>query len=184
MRKKNKIALTIILIAIVAGVISLVLIKRNRSTSDCNNGTTSSNGECKVDLGSVQSSSTTSPTVSTSSTSSAVSGYLYQNDQYGFELTFNSAWKGYAVSQRSQDKAEVIYDFTMPTKDKNFFSGVAVPLTIEVFAKEGYSPDSTLTKIAESNKYVFVYSIWTEAPSDSSITEKDISKVISTFKLK
>lgn len=187
MRKKNKIALIIILIAMIAGATSWVLIKKNQSKQDCNNpnSTGSSNGECKVDLGSIQSATSTSTAQNPTPTSSTTvsSSDLYRNAQYGFEITFNSAWKGYTVSQKSEDKAEVVYDIGIPTKDSNIANGIAVPLTVKIFNKADYQASPTLTKITENDKYVFAYSIWEQAPSDAAVTEKDIANVISTFKL-
>lgn len=190
MRKKNKVALIIILIAIIAGATSWSLIKKNKAKQNCTtNDPANSNGECKVDLSSIQAAASLSASTDVSATSSpasssgVVSGDLYNNKQFGFDLTFNSAWKGYTVSQRTEDKVEAVYDFSIPTKDTNYKNGYAVPLTIKVYSPANYPTNSQLTKIKQTDAYIFAYTIWEQAPSDSAITEKDIANVISTFKL-
>jgi hypothetical protein len=186
MRKKNKVALIIILIAVVAGATSWALIKKNNAKPDCDTTDPANlNGECKVDLSSIQSATSTSTAQNPTPTSTTAANFsdLYHNAQYGFDLTFNSAWKGYTVSRKSEDKAEAVYDIGIPTKDSNITNGIAVPLTVKIFNKADYQANSTLTKITENATYVFVYSIWEQAPSDAAVTEKDIANVISTFKL-
>lgn len=186
MRKKTRLAFIVIVIAVVAGSLSWVLIKKNKTKEDCNTDTSGS-GECKVDLGKVSPDSKSSSSSATAALSvsptATKSSYLYRNEQYKFELTFNAAWDGYSVKERSEQGAQAIYDFLVATKDKNYANSLATPLTVKIYLKDNYPANTNSTKIKEDDKYVYAYSIWEQNPSDTAITEKDISKVISTFKL-
>ena len=183
MKRKYYIALFFILLALSAGIISYALIKKGQS-KQCGDRQGS---QCSVDLTkSVTPLSAVSPVDATSATPQA-NPYVYKNDQFGFEISLNSAWMGYTVKPTIPDgKAEATFEFQLPTKDKNIASGLAVPLTVKVYSKENFnelSKNIMLVRLAETTKYVYTYSTWNDSPSDlETITEKDISNVAASFK--
>jgi len=188
MKKKYKIGLAIILLAVIAGSTAIILIKKNKAKQDCSNSdsTSSSNGECKVDLSSIsaEASAASSAGLVSQAASATVQPYLYTNDKYGFRMQLDANWSGYRVGTVLEESGAVdVYAFEIPTKDTNYQSGMVNIMTIYVYNKSGQAQSGSTTKIIENSKYTFAYTIWNQAPSDAKLTDKDIANVIASFKL-
>lgn len=110
---------------------------------------------------------------------------VYKNDQYKFQIVFSDGWKDYKVQDATKNSTAIAsYEVTLPTKDPKY-NGNARPFLINVYDK---TVDQSKLEPGEviqlkTNNYTFTYIAWEETPSDlKTITEKDMSRVISTLK--
>jgi hypothetical protein len=179
MTAKSKIALTIIVACLVIGGIALVLLKIESPKSS---------GESTSDTTALTT-DTTMPTSSPTASATAGDWHSYQNTDYGFALTFGSAWQGYQVVKDVNNPMGVTasYAFSLKTTDQSQ-GPLATPLTIYVYKQADFDAidNSALpgTKVGSSKGYVFTYKTWNEAPSDlGGLTDKAIADVIKTFKI-
>ena len=122
--------------------------------------------------------------------------HTYKNNEYGFEITFTDAWKGYKLEKENiiGGIADVI-DIQLPTKDQKWarFDYLATSLKILIYTPQTWSMISkdilSPNYITKNDKYVFAYILWQDVPSDfggsSSIAYKilEFDKIISSFKL-
>ena len=121
---------------------------------------------------------------------------IYKNKEYGFEITFTDAWKGYKTEKEDVigGIAETIA-IQLPTKDPKWANSgyMAIPLRILIYTPQNWpmaSSDNFSPKyITKNDKYVFAYSSWQNVPSDLGSSNAEASKafqfneVISSFKL-
>jgi len=189
MKTKNKIALSILIVAILAATISLILLKINNKKSI--------NPSLSVTATASQASSSTSVTSQASKTAdpkaTQIPAGLYVNSDYKFQVTFPESFSGYEVKKVESTGEGIVasYAVLLKTEDKdykNVISGKAVPIKFYIFEKSFWEKSDRgsvgSSEIVKGDKYVFTYSTWESQPSDLTIiTDKDLVKVIETFKL-
>jgi hypothetical protein len=126
---------------------------------------------------------------------------VYQNTDYGFQLTLTDAWKGYYVRKSPGvayygDGSKIVntvrLDFIIPTSDSgcNDSPGKFSILPLSVFTRDSwqkYSSDPIGAKrvLGQNSSYVFAYTSPQCYPSDidPKINEFAIEKVLSSFRL-
>jgi len=118
-----------------------------------------------------------------STAASSLVDNVYSNKDYGFQLTFSDEWSDRTTENAPNQNITALLS-TIQIKLK---SQSEAPLTVYVFDKNQFAESSLqslhATKLEESSKYVFAYSTWEKSPTESTITDKSISKLIDTFKL-
>lgn len=176
MKTKYKVALVVIALAVIAAIVSLVVIKINRKKNCEDKNST----QCQTQLATDTSTSGSSVTATTSKTSEA-DWKTYKNTGYNFELTFSDVWKGYEVKKPTPtDQAEAKIEFVLNQK--------YTPLTILVYKTDVWNNTSKDVNhaniLGQSGDYTIVYQTWdTPPPELSGITEKEIASVTKTFKV-
>ena len=86
--------------------------------------------------------------------------HTYNNDKYGFEITFTDVWKKYKAIETVDDKIAII-QIQLPTNDTNWKSagGLVTPLRIMIFTKDQWAQTSKQAIhpnfIIQNNSYVF-----------------------------
>ncbi len=119
----------------------------------------------------------------------------YRNKEYGFELTFTNAWKGYRAVERADNYNPAIHyiDLQVPATDKTSKTGIgwARPMGIAVYPiniwnslnqeliKEGREPG---TELQRNGTYVFSAFYWQDPPSDLGNIDFEFAKILSTFR--
>lgn len=119
---------------------------------------------------------------------------VYNNTDYGFQLTFRDTWKGYKVI-KGTNPVEVYYAVCIPTLDKTWKSepncpaGYADPMTISVFSLESWNTlqkdlgsYKSPVKLGQNSKYVVAYSMWQDIPSDFRNTNLGFGAIVQSFK--
>lgn len=100
---------------------------------------------------------------------------LYQNKEYGFQLTLNDSWKGYRIRQESLQNFAVSFVFEIPIE-----SGWTSPFSIQVYPKASYKtpPGDPVgdyapldyknddTYLGENDHYFFQKSWWQDTPRE------------------
>ncbi|MCK5475157.1 MAG: hypothetical protein KAI71_01060 [Candidatus Pacebacteria bacterium] len=113
---------------------------------------------------------------------------IYQNEEFGFEITLTDVWDGYKTITES-DATHTYIKFQIPTKDAIYGNrdGYATPFTISVYSvskwqeiqqEEGRKPKY----IAQNDINVFACSTWQDAPSDLLGKSIGFDQIFSTFK--
>lgn len=189
MKTKNKIALSILIVAILAATISLILLKINNKKS--------TNPSLPLTVTVSPSSNSASATSEASKTAdpkaTQTPAGLYANSDYKFQVTFPESFTGYEVKKVESTGEGIVasYAVLLKTEDKNYknvISDKAVPIKFYVFEKSFWEKSDrgsvNSSEIMKSDKYAFTYSTWENQPSDLTIiTDKDLVKTIETFKL-
>ena len=119
--------------------------------------------------------------------------HTYVNNDYNFQLTLNSAWKGYKVEVESlsSNLGDASLVFKVPTKSVNYGdgSGFATPFVVMIIqpayweriqSEDGPKPEY-LGK--SSNGLIYVYSTWQDPPTDFINNDLEINKVAASFTL-
>lgn len=115
----------------------------------------------------------------------------YRNEEYGFEITFTDAWKGYQVESQpmgSNFGAGTLVFKILTTKNYGDGSGYAKPLKIYIYNHEYWSK---LQKengpkpgfLGRTQEYVFAYSTWQDPPAEFVGKDFGFDKVVASFKL-
>ena len=113
---------------------------------------------------------------------------IYQNEEFGFEMTLTDIWDGYKTITES-DTTHTYIKFQIPIEDTNYGNkdGYVTPFIISVYSiskwqklqqEEGLKPKY----IAQNNINVFTYSIWQDAPLDLLGKNMGFNQIFSTFK--
>jgi len=113
----------------------------------------------------------------------------YKNDEFGFELSFNDAWKGYSVNIETLSQA-----FGSPTLIKFGFAEGAdllpadIPLTIYVYPISNWNSLTQQAKeqvnyITKTKDHAYAYKQWSKAPADLADKNLEIRKVAESLKL-
>jgi hypothetical protein len=120
--------------------------------------------------------------------------HTYINTQFGFQLSFTDAWKGYRV--KFQQPGGYTLVFAVPKEDKNYTdgfadAGYATEMKIEVIPlaqwnaidPKTYGPLPSL--LGQDSAYVFAYSIPPARlqPLDLKNVDFGIPQIVSSFKL-
>jgi len=136
---------------------------------------------------------TTIPAYPLDLTAETANWKVYNNTEYGFQLTFTEAWKGYKVEKESDRSLAMTRYllFKVPTSDSSYgdLSGYATRLSIGIFPLSEWKQLHTERNsripdvVAQNETYVFVYSSWQDPPKDLREVNFELQKVISTFKL-
>lgn len=118
--------------------------------------------------------------------------WVYENEKYGFSLTFDGGWEGYEFFEETIQGIPVFY-LGLPTTQTGYLdgsvdSGYASLFAISVYTpskwnevKNSEGPKPTLLK--ETDKYVFVWSSAQARPDDLKTQFDDIKNIIATFKV-
>ena len=113
---------------------------------------------------------------------------IYQNEEFGFEITLTDIWDGYKTKTES-DTTRTYIKFQIPIEDTNYGNrdGYATPFFISVFSiskwqkiqqEEGRKPKY----IAQNDINVFAYSTWQDVPLDLLGKDMGFDQIFSTFK--
>jgi len=191
MRTKYKVAFIILIVASLAVIFSAVALKARSKKSGSPSTTTTPTSSATAGGKDDKSSSTPSATKTVQEAHS--SSKTYKNTDYGFEVTFPDSFEGYEVKKAEISGEGMVARYTVliPTSDtkySNLVDGKASPMEFFVYNKtfwEGSNrPGVRSSEIIKSDKYVYTYSTWESSPEDKkTLTDKDLVKVIETFKL-
>ncbi|MDO8492554.1 MAG: hypothetical protein Q7S34_02875 [bacterium] len=168
------IVLTIVIVVIAGAVGYFVLVKK---------------------LGPIAQQPTPTPTQTNAPAPTFASSWkTYTNIEYGFQLIFTDAWRGYKVKLQeiSSNFGAGTLAFRVPTKSKIYVDefgqdGYATVLKISILNPEYWAslqneegPKPTF--LARNSNYVFTYSLWQDPPEDLLNVDFEWSKVTSSFK--
>lgn len=116
---------------------------------------------------------------------------VYQNTQYGFQLTFKQSWAGYKFFEKQVDGVTVYY-LGLPTTqtgwkstgvDAGYSSMFAIDIyTADQWAKVG-NEEPKPVKLGEKGNYVFAWSSAQSTPKDLEARFSEIKSIIDTFKV-
>jgi len=182
MKIKNRIALVLLILAIVIAVGTLFYAKKIKKGEK---NPSSSTSQTVSSSSSAQSSG--QPTIS--ATKVATIWPKYTNSQYGFEMSFSDIWKDYKLTASSTNGSyEAEIDFNLATADTKYEKKIATPISVFVYKPSIFSALADSEKsieITRDSKYVFSYKVWNEPPSDlQGFTDKELADTIKSFKLK
>lgn len=161
----------------IAIIVAVVMLKKNQNVTNPENNAdaTQTPTLLKTSVAPAQTSASAATTVVPDD------ALIYKNTDYGFQITFNNVWKGYAVKPVGvgNTRSKAALSIYLPSESKS-------PLTIYVFEKNVWSSidKNTLssTKVAENASYVFSYSTWESPPANLvTITDKEIANIINSF---
>jgi len=117
----------------------------------------------------------------------------YQNEKYGFKITFQDKWKGFTVKEETlQGDNGVHFRFYVPTTDKSFSPtnpGFADVFVLSVYKLADWDnmqgQEQLPTLLKKDSKYAYTYSRWQACPKDlcDVITDAELKNIISTFSL-
>lgn len=117
---------------------------------------------------------------------------VYQNSDYGFELTFPQSWAGYKFFKKSISGSAATYYVGLPTTDTTWTDsgvdkGYASFFAVSVYTSAQWSTIAaedgpTPTKLGEKSGYVFAWSSAQSTPSDLESKFNDTKTIIATFK--
>lgn len=182
MKKKIKIALYVVAVAVVVAGVAWYLLARekNKAIEECDT--------CRLESNLV--SITPTATTKNPQQTQTPTKPEYTNDEYGFSLDLSEQWKDSQIEEEDATGAIKKIVFYFRTQDVAFEdSGYLAPaLSIYIYNKTDWekadSNTRSSTEIASNDKYVFTYSIWETVPQDwEVITDKELADVIKTFKL-
>lgn len=118
---------------------------------------------------------------------------VYQNTEYGFQLTFKQSWAGYKFFQRTMDGATAVFYLGLPTKQAGWKStgvdtGYSGMFAIDVYTADQWATisageDPKPVKLGEKGNYVFAWSSAQSAPKDLEARFSEIKSIIDTFKI-
>jgi hypothetical protein len=118
---------------------------------------------------------------------------IYRNEEFGFELQLNDAWKGYKVTstEMSSNFGAGVLNFLVPTNSQIYLGeekGFARVMIISVFNPEYWEslqkeegPKPGL--LGKNSNWVFAYSPWQDPPEDLVGKDFKLMEVVSSFKL-
>ncbi len=130
------------------------------------------------------------------------SSLTYRDNQYGFELTLPSTWKGYKVLKSIDTEGYVSIAFIVSTSDPHWtandpLAGYFAPFNLDIYTKDlwaaiqknggGHNEAPNIPNLLGSNsKYEIGYSLPQDAPEDLYKTNFGVANGISpsTFKFK
>ncbi|MCX6809961.1 MAG: hypothetical protein NTZ65_04440 [Candidatus Berkelbacteria bacterium] len=180
MKTKNRIALILLILAIIIAVGSLFYAKKIKKDTNNSPATASQT---------VSNSSSIESSGVSSATQVAAIWPKYTNSKYGFEISFSDIWKNYKlVENLTNGSFEVKIDFNLATTDTKYENKIATPISIFVYKSSVFnalSDNEKSVKITSNSDYVFSYKTWNEPPSDlQGFTDKELADTIKSFKLK
>lgn len=117
---------------------------------------------------------------------------VYQNTDYGFELTFPQSWAGYKVFKKSITGTTATYYVGLPTTDTAWTDsgvdkGYASLFAVSVYTSAQWTTaaggsGSIPSKLGEKGGYVFAWSSAQSSPSDLESKFSDNKTIVATFK--
>ncbi len=118
---------------------------------------------------------------------------VYENTEYGFQLTFPETWAGYKLFKKDFGDSVALY-VAIPTTDKNWTEtdpvedGYASLFAVSVYTKAKWEELKTAEGpkpgyISEKGDYIFAWSSGQAAPTDLTERFADAKTIIATFKL-
>ena len=187
MNKKIASEIVVGIIVIITLVIGVIFYFQTKSTVISSQQTEYNQAKVKKNI---------KPTANNAVVDETADWQTYKNNEYGFEITFSDAWKGYKAEEEETigGIAETIV-IQLPTKDPKWANSgyMATPLKILVYTPQTWpmaSSDNFSPKyITKNDKYVFAYTTWQDAPSDlggnieKALDILQINKVIASFRL-
>jgi len=122
----------------------------------------------------------------------STSNIVYQNSDYGFEITFPDTWEGYKV-KKEKSGAEWIFYFGVKTNDSNFKDdgttadgGYFSPFAIGVQSLDEWEKikdESKSALIMKNSDYAFTWAQSNGIQPDDYDKSGDIKKIIDSFKI-
>lgn len=118
---------------------------------------------------------------------------VYQNTQYGFQLTFPESWKGYKFYASTIDGTTMTWYVEVPTNDPNWKTadqtheaGYYSVFAISAYTSSQWTADQANEiksgYVGKNANYTFGYSPAQVGPSDAGTKSSDINAIIATFK--
>lgn len=126
----------------------------------------------------------------------ATSPLVYENETYGFGLTFKASWAGYKFVEYKNSESTTVktYYICLPTTDKNWDEtmtgipkGYASLFVMGVYTKAEWAEmaggEILPAKLGEGDKYVYTYLPGQAHATDLASQYGEISQIIKTFEV-